>query len=258
MWPAAWTRSLLALTAAVIALSLAVWVESADRSYIEAAPSALVDALTFTAAQDTFVDESTPDPIPGQLSPGVFRLADVGMVVTDQRVPAGNQQQTLLLFSLGGLPQGATVLTATLNLYQQVSTGPAEFPIRTETVAATWPETVTWSTKPVTSPPVGDFVVLSNTIGWKSWDVTSMVTAWVGGATPNYGILLRGDGSTVGVRSFRTKDWPDPDTPPRLTVWYAAPTQFRPARQPLCPQLPRQPSRPQPPRPRPRLPLRLY
>jgi hypothetical protein len=57
--------------------------------------------------------------------------------------------------------------------------------------------------------------------GWYSWTITEAVRAWHTGSAPNYGIILRGDGSGEwATHYFRSNEYSDPSLRPRLVITY--------------------------------------
>ena len=168
----------------------------------------------FSADADSWVNESLPAANYGDSTTlRVGRLADLR---------AAFDVQTLLHFDLSNVPAGSEVISAKLELYQTGASGAERYLIWPEMLGQGWRETaVTWEKKP-TVTVMGDFsewVTLAE--GTKSWDVLEIVKLWVDGKAENYGLLLRGDGTTLGLREFDARD---AKNPPRLIVEYVAPT----------------------------------
>jgi hypothetical protein len=105
----------------------------------------------------------------------------------------------MLSFDLASIPSGASIQEATLYLDFVTScyyTGHSQ--PRTVTVyraSSSWSESsVTWNNKPGyaeahDSASVG---VTSSALGWYSFDVTDLVSGWMVGTYPNYGVVVRG------------------------------------------------------------------
>lgn len=86
------------------------------------------------------------------------------------------------------LPEGATLESATLNLYVDVPNGQT---ICVHRVTNSWDElTVTWNNfgGAFNAAVVNTFV--ADASGWKTVDITSLVQAWLDGTYPNYGLLI--------------------------------------------------------------------
>ena len=131
-------------------------------------------------------------------------------------------QQTLLHFDLSAIPQGSQLISARLELYQTNASGFERYAIWPDMLTKSWRElSVTWDSKP-TATVVGSLSQLVDLVaGLKSWDVVDIVDRWMSGKDPNYGLLLRGDGDTVGLHEFDARD---AKNPPRLVIEYLAPT----------------------------------
>ena len=181
-------------------------------------PAAPSSSLTLIATQDAYIDQN--------LSTTNFG-GDPSLLVGLGQLPTGGlyELRTLVGFDLSALPAGATILAAKLRLYEIAATGATLFSMSPERVARTsWKEaTVTWDFPPVFSISDGDPAVATDlTNGWKTWDVTTIVNKWLDPAaqSPNYGILLRGNGQTPGLRKFGSKDG-DRQLAPRLILRYS-------------------------------------
>jgi len=70
--------------------------------------------------------------------------------------------------------------------------------------------------------PAESSVDCDRTLEYKSWDVTAMVSAWVEGREPNYGMLINSDPSAAGDsnRTFCSTDHGEAARRPRLAVTY--------------------------------------
>jgi Tfp pilus assembly protein PilX len=150
-----------------------------------------------------------------------------------------SEAHSLLRFDLDGIPHSAAVQSAVLELYQhspsasggtigvrRLSSDWGEGAGAGNTGAgANWQESDTglaWST------PGGDYdpksfassVLPAGAIGWFPWDVTELVAGWVGGTSPNHGLLLVPVTPNTGAY-FRSSDYSDPALHPKLTITYA-------------------------------------
>lgn len=179
----------------------------------EAAPAAAASNITLLATQDSWVDENQPTTnFGGDTRLHVGRVADASGAL-------GNRQ-TLVQFDLSSLPQGASIQSARLELYQIESQGPEQYRTRPDANFDPWDEMkVNWNNKP-SAFDVGDpWVTLNSTNGWKAWDVTNIVSNWNIGEIDNYGITLHGDGDTEALRVFASREY-GKHLEPRLTIEY--------------------------------------
>ena len=106
---------------------------------------------------------------------------------------SGNTIQTrsYLLFPLSAVPTGATVTSASLQVYVNdwPFNGSADLGVYRNT--ASWDETMTWATRPTAANTPSASANVLSVEGWVSWNVTSLVQAWRSGAA-NYGFMLSG------------------------------------------------------------------
>ena len=140
----------------------------------------------------------------------------------------GDEYIALLQFDLRGLPAMPT--QATLELYTQAaSDGSAAVSMNLERITAAWDwriggtgrdrQRLWWADRPsgerwggARSAPVrGD---------WYRIDLTSLVTAWVGGLHPNYGLQLRPTSTNHTFNGFYSSDHADASRRPRLVIRY--------------------------------------
>lgn len=122
--------------------------------------------------------------------------------------PSSANNQGLLSFDLSAIK--VPVAGATLMIYQTTEGGsPAppglggsagSYDIYGNTSA--WQQnTVTWTTKPSVNPTsVATQSLAQFNWGWQSWDVTSLVNAWITGQSSNFGLTIgRSDPGTPSV-----------------------------------------------------------
>ncbi len=129
------------------------------------------------------------------------------------------ERRALVRFDISALPADAIVDSAALELTLVDYFG-TDLPclIWPYQITGDWNEyAVTWQNAPASASAGDPAVNVSHTPGVKTWDVTKTVQAWRAGA-PNYGILLLGDGVTVGARVFASRE--NPQGPGRLTIYY--------------------------------------
>jgi hypothetical protein len=165
------------------------------------------DSYATLAGRDTWLDEARPD----QNLNG-----DSQLVVGRDGDPVA-ERQALVWFDVSAVPPGSVVTQATLTLYQESADGAALYDVMPRIVLAPWSEgDVTWEGRPAAAG-IGDAPLgLTLATGSASWDVTHAVQAWVSGVHANYGLLLAGDGSTIGRHRFISRT--DPEWGPRLLI----------------------------------------
>lgn len=139
------------------------------------------------------------------------------------------QTRTFLLFPLTTIPAGATIASATLQVYVNDWPFGGAADLGVYRVAALWDESLSWASRPATDSTLLASTGVSAVEGWVSWDVTSLVQAWRGGAA-NYGFALGGaptpeamvgDGWAAAAVGRTAGDAPHA---PRLVVSYSLPS----------------------------------
>ena len=115
------------------------------------------------------------------------------------------------------IPPGATLVSASLNLYVwQVS----DQTVNAHRVTADWDEmTVTWNNFGGAYDAAVEASVLVDAGGYKTFDVTALVQAWLDGTYPNYGFLLE-QGTTYPRSIFISREHADVNMHPVLEVCY--------------------------------------
>jgi hypothetical protein len=222
------------LIPAVLALSL-IPLSGARGEGASPAAAAAAPAFnpTFYATQDARVDESNPNTNYGGGDLHVGRSSNAN-------------RQTLVQFDLAGLPGNAIVTHATMELYaivnlaaaaedtsaaaEDASRGgsyaagfaPQAYTVYADAIYSAWSEsTVTWANKPRAYGKGDPATGLTGAPGWTQFDVTQIVRFWLANPGSNFGILLRGDGSTAGLYVFYSRSSANI---PRLIVEYTLPT----------------------------------
>ncbi len=145
------------------------------------------------------------------------------------------QSRLLLRFDLSGIPSGATIQSAVLELFYQSTRVSTSEPLRLHRVTRSWTEMgATWRTYDVINnwtSQGGDFdaaIVASATLDgtvnvWKSWTVTALVQSWVQGTFVNYGMLLESPSLTGNnERRFVSSESTTTTQRPKLTITYVA------------------------------------
>lgn len=175
-------------------------------------------AYELSAGADTRLLSLFPDTVKGFDS----ELAAVG----------GDQKQVALLrFPIEDLPTGLPLRSATLVLKGIGSYGDqAALPVEVRPVTSAWEEPeASWlarSTYEDWDSPGGDAgpaMAVAEVAGtdpattW-TWDVTWVVRQWQSGQLPNHGLLLGLPEGSRGIKSFASREHPDPSMRPVLRV----------------------------------------
>ena len=153
---------------------------------------------------------------------------------------SGTLEHAFLKFDSLGVPVGARILSASLELYHTVTDGSPDNPgADVHRITRNWLEGtgsgsnsgdgVTWNTWDGSNDWTqggGDFdampaasTSISVTVNdWENWNVRDLVQGWVDGTYPNHGLLLKATGTIEAT--FASKEDADPALRPRLTVTY--------------------------------------
>ncbi len=149
-----------------------------------------------------------------------------------------SRSHSLIRFDLSGIPAGAKITAAVLELYQNSSSSWGGT-VSAHRVTRDWVEGdasggnsngATWNESELGIPwitPGGDFDLAEFAVttipvgvrGWFQWDATDLVEGWHTGAYPNFGLLLRPGDDSTGVY-FSSSDGVSSEHP-RLVVAYA-------------------------------------
>lgn len=159
------------------------------------------------ATADATVDSGSPDDNFGADSP---LHVESGRFAT--RFP-------LMHFNLERIPAGSQILEASLQMNLDDADSSA-VPSEITLVEQPWNAlSVTWNNRPSTR--AGFFATApSATPGWKYWDATEIVQAWVSGTFANHGLAIEAYSRTDAT--FFSGDG-EPDISPRLCVRYVEP-----------------------------------
>ena len=140
----------------------------------------------------------------------------------------------LIQFDLSAIPAGATINSASLQMYRLVNLAAAA-PDAPESVNQVyvhrnvggitnlWTEGgVTWNTTPARYAADDAPSTVGTANGWHYITVTSAVRQWVENSASKNGLTLKGDSASAWSTSFRSKE-AGADYRPRLVVDYTAP-----------------------------------
>ncbi len=144
------------------------------------------------------------------------------------------QTRTFLLFPLSAIPVGATVTSASLQVYVNDWPFDGSAELGVYRVTTPWEESLSWASRPATDSALRASTDVSSIVDWVSWDVTSLAQAWRSD-TPNYGFML---GGAPAPEAMAGNGWAaaavgrtagDAAHAPRLIVSYSFPSQVGPA-----------------------------
>jgi hypothetical protein len=135
-----------------------------------------------------------------------------------------------LRFELSGIPEGATVQSATLEMYAHTRNcyGYCSQNAAAHRVLSAWSEgSLTYNNKPPdwNNGQYESVVYITSAGRWWSWNVTQMASAWVTNPSSNFGLAILPIDSLYDGDFYvwRSDDYADPATRPRLTVTYLLP-----------------------------------
>jgi len=154
----------------------------------------------------------------------------------------------ILKFDLSYIPEAAFIHSAELKLYQTDAGGDATYdvsahrvinhdPVLAESTGYTYDGSSSWTDNDVRqqkddNAPLAqadiakaeDTLSLDQSSGYKGWNVTQMVQAWVNNTESNYGVLLNSDdaASQDSHRYFASSDAPDGTVRPMLVVEFSS------------------------------------
>jgi len=200
---------LLCLALAVAALGPAAFATSAGHNTPAAGAAApAVESLSVPASRDAWINADAITTNYGRdedLWTGIFTYS--GKM---------DERRLLVGFDISALPANAIVDSAQLKMTQTRASGAESYALWPYQITGAWGEyTVTWENRPAAISAGDPLLVVNAANGVKTWDVLRIVQAWQAGA-PNHGILLLGDGTTVGARVYASRE----STPGLLTINY--------------------------------------
>jgi hypothetical protein len=203
------------LSFAVLCLGLWASAGNATESPLSLGSSAPAsDSMSFDVVYDSWINADLTT-----TNYGADKELWVGLY--DPQTGKTYERRTLLWFDIAALPADAIVDSATLELTQTAASGETSYPIWPYLLTSDWSEyTVTWNDQPSWVSAGDPSTTLDADPGVKTWDVSGIVQNWRKGAKNN-GILLVGDGKTVGTRVFGSRE--SESAPGRLTIYYHEP-----------------------------------
>lgn len=150
------------------------------------------------------------------------------------RSASGYDYRIIIQFDLSSIPTGATINSATLQMYTQINRAATE-PAGAESAYQVWPhrnmggvsnlwsETgVNWNNKPATYAADDAASTVSTSDGWNNIGVTAAVRQWIENGASRNGLTLKGDGSSAWWTIFWSKEVTAAYRP-RLVINYTPP-----------------------------------
>lgn len=172
------------LAVLLLMLLLAVPVAGARGATAGPAPQTVVEIF---ADADSTLLSNLPDDNTG---------SSTGLLLGYNTSAGLGAERILVHFDLDGvLPPDATIHSAFLMLYLESADPPSDAPMGTvlRRLASPWDElTVTWSTEPAWGG-IRSTAEIGSGPGEYVWNVTGLVTDWLRGTHPNYGVEIIGD-----------------------------------------------------------------
>ncbi len=192
-------------------------------------------SATYTTTADSYIYENEPT-----ANYGGATALQVASYKTGANL---RNKHTLVKFDLSSIPAGATIESATLQLYMTAPPDSTDRTYDAHRVTADWTEGTGTAASPGTSDVTwdnrttgtawttagGDFNLTptaSTATGttpnvWLSWDITADVAAWYEATASNYGILVKDateDSKTIYEASFASRE--SGSNVPELVVTY--------------------------------------
>lgn len=159
--------------------------------------------------------------IDAHVNPGVPNTNFGDSANIDTGYVAGNFLRGLIRFDLSSIPPSATIVSATMSLWERLNTGPTPT-YAARRITESWDEmAVTWNTRPArTDTGKVTWVTVNN--GWNNITLTAMVQAWVNGTNPNYGVYVDHDvESGTDRKIFHSSEYAtDTSRRPKLVIEY--------------------------------------
>ncbi len=163
-------------------------------------PEGVQTTLQIYASEDAFISSANPNNNYGGSTSPAPGLG-IGYSVSN---PTMGAMRLLIKYILISIPSNAVINSATAYLYE-TSYWPqpdSAMGVQAQLAVSSWSESnVNWNNANFIggSPlPVGN---INAAYGWQSFNATNVVSLWVSGSEPNYGVIVTGDESPTNDRS---------------------------------------------------------
>lgn len=177
---------------------------------------AYATSITITPIADTYVDNQHVTTSYGGNN-GLYSYYQL----------SSKHSRMYLKFPITQIPPSAIISSAKMKMYLLASTGVSSVNLELFRATGSWSESMTWNDQDDLLSDNDRYAVkaIGNTLGWKEWDIKSLVQDWVSGRRTNYGVMIifqSGIGDSYS-RTFFSRDMSG-DFKPKLEVTYTMPT----------------------------------
>lgn len=203
----------------------AAWLARPDREFPVTVDPTYTSVIEVNGGNDTMVNSNQPTV--GYNSATDLRIGKA----TD-----GSIYRTFLRFGLAGVPAGAVILDADMQLRNIESTNCTAQLVRTR-YSNSFSTAMTWNTQPTTGGVVVDANYAHGATGcataWESHDIKDAVTGWYDGTLTNNGLRLTADEVTTAGYKRYSSSQAGSSVAPKVVVTYdrlvPVPAQVTPA-----------------------------
>ena len=134
------------------------------------------------------------------------------------------ETQSLLNFTPPALSSKPEIHQAYISLYKDKAEDTGTNAIQTYRITSSWTGSVTYNTRPSTTPTPDSTTPSEGPLDWYTFDVTSSMTLYYAGLAPDYnGFLLKAAAADPAgnLRQYRSSERSDPTSSrPKLTIVY--------------------------------------
>ncbi len=125
-------------------------------------------------------------------------------------------------FDLSNIPRDSTVSEATIRICLKNMIGRSSVILGVYRATSAWNEnSISWQTKPVGPGPLTSNTI-NNAPGYKSFEVTNLVTGWLNGTYPDHGAFLADGSQKDYVATFYSDE--SVSNQPQMVVYYKPPS----------------------------------
>jgi hypothetical protein len=137
---------------------------------------------------------------------------------------ASGTYRTFIQFDLSTIPNGASVSTANMELYDFSNNSATAIAMNIHEVTAAWVESLTWNTAPTYNAAVLTSTTITAQANYYSFNVLSLLSEWVNGTKVNNGLMIKSSNEGVSQwKAFSSSEHATVANRPKLVVTYNAP-----------------------------------